>query len=184
VTLLSVDRGIVSTLPMRQLAVLASLGVLLSPVVAGAGGPVGETRLPGTCLALRKAVSAGAAGERLDAGCLLDVIRAIHNTTDGTAALPRVGRYLSAMGGLAAALRAWPDGVRLPDVATPRKDRDAVRDLCEHLGLRLRERSNVYTVELDDSSEARERASWLEANGIRLHDVIESLNGRRATPIV
>ena len=167
---------------MHRSAILAFLSLLLTPVVAGAAGPWGETRLPGNCLGLRKVVSAGATGDRLDGGCLLDVIRAIHNTSDG-ALVPRVGRYLSAMDALAVELQAFPDGLRLPDAATPRKDRDAIRDLCEHLGLRLRERSNTYTVELDDSSEARERASWLEANGIRAHDIIESLNARRATPI-
>ena len=71
----------------------------------------------------------------------------------------------------------------MPTVSTPKKDRELVDHLSDLMGLRLREQKNVYSLAVEASESAAERAEWMTANGIDLQQLIKDASPNAAVPL-
>jgi hypothetical protein len=168
---------------LRLPAALAVLGAL----VAGPPGrepPLwGSVRLPGSVSAVRRILGLDASAGRMEAAGLLDLVRLAHGNNTNSKTPELIDRYLTAIDDFQTARRALPAGLVLPSSSTPKKDREAIQTLVELLGLRLRERRNVYSLEIEASDTAAERSGWMLANGMDVKQIISTTTTENAAPI-
>ena len=135
------------TLPPRLHFVLAlAVALALAPSPVRTQSPLwGIVRLPGTASAARHLVGLDASPAQLDAGALADSLRLAHGNNTGSRTTDLIERYVTTLADFQAARAASPDGLRMPTVSTPKKDRELAERLSDLMGLRLREQKNVYS---------------------------------------
>jgi len=167
----------------RLSVVVAILGVLVPSVPARQPALWGVVRLPGTVSAARRTFGLDASPSRMDAAGLVDLVRLAHgnNTTSKTPEL--IDRYVTALDEFQTARAHLPAGLVLPTASTPKKDRESIQTVVEALGLKLRERRNVYSLEIEASDTAAERSGWLAANGVDIKQIMASASPDKAVPI-
>lgn len=172
------------TLPHRFRLVLA-LVLALAPAPAGTQPSQlwGTVRLPGTASAARHLVGLDASPAQLDASTLVELLRLAHGNNTGTRTPDLIDRYVTTIADFQTTRAASPDGLRLPTSSTPKKDRDLVDHLADLMGLRVRERRNVYALEVEASESAAERAEWMAANGIDVQQLIKDASPAAAVPL-
>ena len=140
-------------------------------------------RLPGTASAARHLVGLDASPAQLDAGALADLLRLAHGNNTGSRTTDLIERYVTTLVDFQAARAASPDGLRMPTASTLKKDREVVDRLADLMGLRLREQKNVYSLTVEASESAAERAEWMTANGIDLQQLIKDASPDAAVPL-
>lgn len=172
-------------LPPRHHFVLAlTLALALAPSPVRTQPPLwGIVRLPGTASAARHLVGLDASPAQLDAGALSDLLRLAHGNNTGSRTTDLIERYVTTLADFQAARVASPDGLRLPAASTPKKDRELVERLSDLMGLRLREQKNVYSLAIEASESAAERAEWMTANGIDIQRLIKDASPNTAVPL-
>ncbi|HKV99367.1 MAG TPA: hypothetical protein VJN96_06070 [Vicinamibacterales bacterium] len=143
----------------------------------------GTVRLPGTASAARHLVGLDASAAQLDGSALIDLLRLAHGNNTGTRTSELIERYVTTVADLLADREASPAGLRLPTVSTPKKDRELVDHMADLMGLRLRERRNVYALEIEASESSAERAEWMLANGIDLQQIIKTASPDAPVPL-
>lgn len=161
-----------------RIAVPALLALHLGTAGAAAQELWGEIELPGGTGAARRLFGLGN-DTRTDSHFLRDFARRHNGGPTEPDLLRHFDRYIAHLRQLDGALRAWPAGLQLPAGALPRAERDRWRDLCDLIGLRLREAGGQTTIELSRDSNAKLRTSWAQAIGIDPNLVAADLNARR-----
>lgn len=165
---------------------LFAIGVLALALSEGAGAqPLwGEIALPGGGAAARRLFALGDE-RRDDASVLLDFIGSYYSASGNESGVAQTfRRYVAYVDALDKMLKFWPEGLQLPPKSPQRNERDRWRDLCEQLGLRLREVRDRPVVEADNGSDAQLRASWARALGIDPAAVASQLNGGQRVHLV
>jgi hypothetical protein len=133
--------------------------------------------------AARSVLSLGGSDGRSDADWLMDVVHRFESAGDWSDSVGRLERYLDAMQAVRQAATQWPNGVRVPAPGDPNKERDAVKDFLELLGLSIHEDHGRLTAIVDDSTSATERAAWLAAAGVSVGSVADRLNAGEAVAV-
>lgn len=171
------------TFPLRFRAALAVVLALVPSQARTQPQLWGIVRLPGTASAARHLVGLDASPAQLDASALVDLLRLAHGNNAGTKTPELIERYVTTIADFQTTSAATPAGLRMPTISTPKKDREVVDHLADLLGLRLRERRNVYALEVEASESAAERAEWMAANGIDLQQLIKTASPDVAVPL-
>ena len=169
-------------LPIRSPVVLALALALLPSPARTASQLWGSVRLPGTAAAMRHLAGLDASAQ-LETGALVDILRLAHGNNSGTRTTELIERYVTTIAAFQADRDASPGGLRLPSASTPKKERDLVEHLADLMGLRLRERRNVYALEIEASESSAERAEWMTANGIDVHQIVKAASPDTAVPL-
>src|SRR2546428_3619846 len=147
-----------------------------------------EAPILGGTAALSRALGIDPAPDR--ARFMTELTRVIYDTPEGKSAttdalLQRLAKHLQAIDRFQSALAAIqrPGATITLSMASRKDDRNRLKDFLDVIGLKLREKNKVYTVERTDNKQAAERLKLLADLGIDLGQFAARLNKGEAVRV-
>jgi hypothetical protein len=171
-----------------KLGTLAAACLLLASAIPSAAAGTEEIPVPGGTVAMARALGIEPAPDR--PRFLAELVRVVYDTREGRnsetdAKLALLASYVDAVGHLQKALATFPQtstGLTLASAATSR-ERGALKDFLDALGLRVREKNKTLRVELADGKQAVDRARQLTGLGIDVATLAAQLNAGQSVRI-